>query len=163
MGGRLLRQWLRSRCATSSTSPPPRRDRRAARVAARLRGDASWLDGVCDIERIIGRVAVGRVARATWRRWACARGRSRSCSTARPRSQRRRVAPELLAAAVLHRAGETSPAAILADPRPHLREGGVIADGFDAELDELRDIGTNSQQWLARYQAKLAARPASRR
>ena len=33
--------------------------------------------------------------------------------------------------------------------------GGVIADGFDPELDRLRDIGTNSQQWLARYQKQL--------
>jgi DNA mismatch repair protein MutS len=33
----------------------------------------------------------------------------------------------------------------------------VIAGGFDAELDRLRDIATNSQQWLANYQAKLAA------
>src|SRR5436305_11859618 len=46
--------------------------------------------------------------------------------------------------------------AVMADPAPHLREGGVIAAGFDAELDRLRDIGTNSQQWLAKYQARLA-------
>jgi len=45
--------------------------------------------------------------------------------------------------------------AVLSDPAPHLREGGVIADGFDPELDRLRDIGTNSQQWLARYQKQL--------
>ena len=45
--------------------------------------------------------------------------------------------------------------AILPDPAPHLRDGGVIASGFDPELDRLRDIGANSQQWLAKYQAKL--------
>ena len=33
----------------------------------------------------------------------------------------------------------------------------MIATGFDAELDRLRDIGTNSQQWLAKYQAQLIA------
>ena len=33
----------------------------------------------------------------------------------------------------------------------------MIATGFDAELDRLRDIGTNSQQWLAKYQARLIA------
>ncbi|MGE5612068.1 MAG: DNA mismatch repair protein MutS, partial [Bacillota bacterium] len=46
--------------------------------------------------------------------------------------------------------------AIKPDPAPHLREGGVIAAGFDAELDRLREIGTNSQQWLAKFQARLA-------
>jgi DNA mismatch repair protein MutS len=33
----------------------------------------------------------------------------------------------------------------------------VIAAGYDAELDRLREIGTNSQAWLAKYQAQLAA------
>ena len=47
-------------------------------------------------------------------------------------------------------------AAIRSDPAPHLREGGVIADGFDPELDRLRHVGDNSQQWLAGYQATLA-------
>jgi DNA mismatch repair protein MutS len=41
------------------------------------------------------------------------------------------------------------------DPAAHLREGGVIMTGFDPELDRLREIGTNSQQWLAKYQAQL--------
>src|SRR5207247_6602321 len=47
--------------------------------------------------------------------------------------------------------------AILPDPAPHLRDGGVIADAFDPELDRLRDIAANSQQWLARYQARLVS------
>ncbi|MGC9453901.1 MAG: DNA mismatch repair protein MutS [Phycisphaerae bacterium] len=33
-----------------------------------------------------------------------------------------------------------------------LREGGVIADGFDEELDRLRRISTDGQSWLAGYQ-----------
>ncbi len=46
--------------------------------------------------------------------------------------------------------------AIKPDPATHLREGNVIAGGFDPELDRLREIDHNSQQWLARYQAKLS-------
>ena len=38
-----------------------------------------------------------------------------------------------------------------------MREGGVIAAGFDAELDRLRDIGANAQQWLVAYQARLVS------
>jgi DNA mismatch repair protein MutS len=45
--------------------------------------------------------------------------------------------------------------AIMAEPPPHLREGGVIATGFDPELDRLRDIATNSQQWLVQFQSRL--------
>ncbi|MFZ5503232.1 MAG: DNA mismatch repair protein MutS [Pseudomonadota bacterium] len=38
--------------------------------------------------------------------------------------------------------------AIKAEPSSVLREGGVIADGFDAELDELRDIQNNCGEFL---------------
>jgi DNA mismatch repair protein MutS len=39
-------------------------------------------------------------------------------------------------------------AAIRAEPAAVLREGGVIADGYDGELDELRAIQTNCGQFL---------------
>ena len=35
-----------------------------------------------------------------------------------------------------------------------LNDGGIIAIGYDDELDRLRNIGTNGQQWLAEYQAR---------
>jgi DNA mismatch repair protein MutS len=68
------------------------------------------------------------------------------------------VAPELEALrGFCGEQGAYLSSAILAEPAAHLREGGVIADGFDAELDRLRHIGTDSRTWLAEYQAKLAA------
>ncbi len=67
------------------------------------------------------------------------------------------MAPELIAARPFcAEQARFIESAILPDPAPHLREGGVIAGSFDPELDRLRDIGTNSQQWLAKYQAKLS-------
>ena len=36
-----------------------------------------------------------------------------------------------------------------------VRDGGVIAPKFDAELDRLRRVGTDGQSWLAGYQAEL--------
>ncbi|KKL23282.1 hypothetical protein LCGC14_2426960, partial [marine sediment metagenome] len=39
-----------------------------------------------------------------------------------------------------------------------LREGGVIADGYDEQLDHLRSIGADGQAWLAKYQAAQAKR-----
>src|SRR6202000_689414 len=48
---------------------------------------------------------------------------------------------------LLHRAIEESP--------PHyLREGGVIAAGYDAELDELRALGTNTEQFLVELEQR---------
>jgi DNA mismatch repair protein MutS len=45
--------------------------------------------------------------------------------------------------------------AIRADAPPVLREGGVIADGYHAELDRLRGIRENGQAFLAEYQRQL--------
>jgi len=39
-----------------------------------------------------------------------------------------------------------------------LREGGVIASGYNAELDRLRRVGADGQAWLAKYQAQQAGR-----
>ena len=42
------------------------------------------------------------------------------------------------------------------NPPAHLREGGLIADGFDAQLDEFRLLQSDSHTWLAGYQQQLA-------
>ena len=41
------------------------------------------------------------------------------------------------------------------EPPAHMREGGLIRDGVDAELDEARSLQRDSGAWLAEYQAKL--------
>ena len=158
MGGRMLRQWLRS----------PLRDRehidaRQSAIAALLASPIDMvavqdaLDDICDVERVIARVAVGR---ASPRDLA---GMSR-CLESLPRLFERLakvprfedVAPELLAQQTFcEQQAAHLKSAIMPEPAPHLRDGGVIADGFDAELDRLRSLATNSQQWLAEYQGKL--------
>jgi DNA mismatch repair protein MutS len=45
-----------------------------------------------------------------------------------------------------------------AEPSSVLREGGVIADGFDADLDELRGIQTNCGDFLLELEARERAR-----
>ena len=45
-------------------------------------------------------------------------------------------------------------AAIAAEPAVMLRDGGVIASGFDAELDELRAIATNCDDFLVALEAR---------
>ena len=48
--------------------------------------------------------------------------------------------------------------AIKPEPSSILREGGVIADGFDAELDELRALQTNHGDFLLQFEAAEKAR-----
>jgi len=45
-------------------------------------------------------------------------------------------------------------AAIKTEPAAVIREGGVIADGYDAELDELRAIQTNCGDFLAQMETR---------
>lgn len=44
--------------------------------------------------------------------------------------------------------------AIKPEPSSVLREGGVIADGYDAELDELRGIQTNCGEFLLKFETQ---------
>ncbi|WP_371925340.1 DNA mismatch repair protein MutS [Cupriavidus sp. WGtm5] len=48
--------------------------------------------------------------------------------------------------------------AVAAEPATVVRDGGVIARGFDAELDELRDISENCGQFLIDLEARERAR-----
>jgi DNA mismatch repair protein MutS len=48
--------------------------------------------------------------------------------------------------------------AIEPDCPAHLRDGGVIKAGFDAELDRLRSISRDGRTWLADYQQKETSR-----
>jgi DNA mismatch repair protein MutS len=48
-------------------------------------------------------------------------------------------------------------AAIVERPPALLREGGAIADGYDAELDELRQLSTHADQYLVELEARERA------
>lgn len=43
---------------------------------------------------------------------------------------------------------------LLDEPAGHLRDGSVIRDGFDAELDELRSLDRDCDQYLAQFELK---------
>ena len=44
-----------------------------------------------------------------------------------------------------------------------IRDGGVIADGYDDELDDLRAMATNADQYLLDLEAGRKSAPASQR
>jgi len=158
MGARLLRHWLHH----------PLRDHAAIQarleaVAALLEGDAlqaprRLLNNIGDIERITARVALKSA-------------RPRDLSGLRDSLQQ---LPELqqslagLPSALLQQAmallqppaDVTSllAAAIRPEPSSVLREGGVIADGYDAELDKLRGIQSNCGEFLLKFEAEERAR-----
>ncbi|MFT3785193.1 MAG: DNA mismatch repair protein MutS [Tepidisphaeraceae bacterium] len=159
MGARLLRQWVRfPLCEIEHIRA--RQHAVAALVESGLQRQriVDALDNVCDVERIVARLTVGRASP----RDLAALGK---CMAALPAlldelatmASMQRVAPELVQLREFClQQSKYILSAIKEEPAPHLREGGVIADGFDVELDRLRTLAENSQQWLANYQATLA-------
>lgn len=47
---------------------------------------------------------------------------------------------------------------IVDEPPVTATDGGVVREGFDATLDELRDLAKGGKQWIAAYQAKESER-----
>ncbi len=158
MGKRLMRDWL--------CYPLGQRDaiERRQRVVRALVDDSRFIDelrealeGVHDVQRITARLAVGRALP----RDLVGLGRSvaRAAALERALADRPSVKAyhERLAAlvAALGALAQELEEACVEDPPAHLRSGGLIRDGFDAELDEQRSLQRDSQAWLARYQKQL--------
>jgi DNA mismatch repair protein MutS len=153
MGSRALRHWLthplRERRVASQ-----RHDAIDALLASDLEGLRDSLRHVSDVERISARIALRQV-----RPRELAGLRATLAEMPALRSQ-----VPLAAAALLDMLAEamSPPAAILAlltvaiaaDPAVLLRDGGVIATGFDADLDELRGISQNCDAFLLELESR---------
>ncbi|MEY4589608.1 MAG: hypothetical protein RL497_1684 [Pseudomonadota bacterium] len=158
MGARLLRRWLHQ----------PLRD--AARLNARQSAIATLLTGyqfeplrtalkpIGDLERIIGRVAL---------RSARPRDLSRLGQSLAALPDILNLLKPLDAAPLQELAAQmgTYPEevallqrALVENPPVVIRDGGVIAEGYDAELDELRAISTNAGDYLVRLEQQEKAR-----
>lgn len=52
--------------------------------------------------------------------------------------------------------------ALVEDPPFQVKEGGLINDGYNKELDEIRNISNNGKNWLVEYEAKEKERTGLR-
>ncbi len=156
MGSRLLRNWLHH----APRAQPIAQARHAAietLIDAELTEPlAALLSGVPDIERIASRIAL-------------LSARPRDLSALRAGLQQLPELQSVLAGtaerSALHglmQAELATPAdalsllerAIAAEPATLVRDGGVIARGYDAELDELRGLSENAGQFLVDLEAR---------
>jgi DNA mismatch repair protein MutS len=152
MGGRMLRRWLHR----------PLRDRETLR--ARYQAVATLMDSaqhatvaeplkaIGDLERIVARIALrsARPRDLTQLRGALAVLPQLHHSLGAASSPLlQRLIAELVQQQDSHRADHALLTKAIVDSPPHyLRDGGVIAAGYDAELDELRLLGSNTEQFL---------------
>jgi DNA mismatch repair protein MutS len=155
MGKRLLRAWM-LRPAIDAAEINHRLDAVWAALSRLMQREElrRSLDGILDIERLLSRIALETANP----RDIIALG----ASLARLPGVRRALA-ELPAArlAALHQlldecadVRERIERTLVAEPPVTLNDGGVIRDGFDAELDELRDISRNGKSYIARIEQR---------
>lgn len=162
MGSRLLRHWLHHARREQSVA----RARHAA-INALMRADASTgisstLASVPDVERITTRIALQS---ARPRDLAGMRGGLQQLPSLRAyvsMCNKDADAPLLKA---IHDAMATPSEcldlierSIAMEPAAMVRDGGVIARGYDAELDELRSLSENAGQFLVDLETRERAR-----
>ena len=159
MGARLLRNWL---CY-------PLRDvaeiGRRQNVIERLRDDGAVraalrqaLRETGDVERMVGRLGVQRTTPRDLRALGDGLARLRPV-----RDRLRSLRADECDALAEQLDGLDEVAGRLCEAlRPEaplaVREGGIFADGYNAELDRLRSINRDGQQWLAEFQSREAKR-----
>jgi len=152
MGARLLRQWLHH----------PLRDRKilaerheaVAALGQQYPVLQTLLRPICDIERITARIALKSARprdlsglRESLQQLSALQNHLQETSLPLLQQLQSALAPPVDAVNLLQQAIQMEPAVVL-------REGGVIADGYDAGLDELRGIQSNCGEFLLKFEAQ---------
>ncbi|HQS58135.1 MAG: DNA mismatch repair protein MutS [Gallionellales bacterium 35-53-114] len=156
MGSRLLNHWLHH----------PLRDRSTLRarldavenLSGSYREAHEIIKQCVDIERISARIALRSARprdlsglRDTLGQMPLLHAQLKENSSQLVAGLAAAVLPDPSLTSLLHRTLRTEPGAVL-------RDGGVIADGYDAELDELRGIQTNCGDFLLALETRERAR-----
>jgi len=160
MGKRLVRDWL---CAPLADLG--KIEARHAAVASlvedtRLAEElGASLGRVQDVARIAGRLALGRRLPRDLLGLGTSLGRLPDLLALLEGAPAFAAARDALSASAeeLTALSDEIRARIREDSPATLRDGGVIADGVDPELDEARSLQHDASAWLSEYQSKLSA------
>lgn len=159
MGSRLLKQWL-LRPSMKIGELEARLDAVAELKSATILRDRlrAELKKVADLERLMARVSLGRAT-------------PRDLVSLKLSAERIPLIKELLADATssllevleenldeLSDLSQLIGSAIADDPPASLAEGGYIRSGYNAELDELRQVASSTKSIIARIEARERAR-----
>jgi DNA mismatch repair protein MutS len=158
MGARMLRRWMHR----------PLRDRDMLRAryhavatlieASRHTALAESLRGVGDLERILSRIALRSARPRDLAQLRTALGVLPALHASLRTVQSETPSPlieRLLGEFSDHRALHAALTRAVVESPPHfLRDGGVIAPGYDTELDEVRLLGSNTEQFLLDLERK---------
>ncbi len=159
MGARLLREWIISPLRVSAEIKYRQTGVKELSENSPLRRELrDILGNIYDIERISTKISCGR-----------ANGRdlvSLKQSLSKLPALKEKVGfcmSDVLVSAeeqldVLDEVRTLIGTAIVPDPPPTIKDGGLIREGYDAALDELKYISKNGKSWIANFQAEEIAR-----
>jgi len=159
MGGRLLRDWVISPLRVSADIKYRQLGVRELFENAALRREIrDMLSNIYDIERISTKIS-------------CGRANARDLISLKQSLSKLPALKEKLAFCiadilifleqqldVLEEVRILIGTSIVPDPPPTIKEGGLIREGYDASLDELRYLSKNGKNWIANFQAEEIAR-----
>lgn len=159
MGGRLMRKWVVLPLIEQKTIESRYAVVRSfVQNAVLLQDLDEYLRKIGDLERLISKVPLGKVNPREIRSLANALSalgpiKELLADTGNPvlKDISAKLDPLPAVCAEIDRQ-------LMASPAVNLNKGGVIADGFDEELDELRDITRNGKSRLAGIQQREAER-----
>lgn len=155
MGARRLRQWI-----VAPLLEPTKINERLSAVHALIEARAarvelrSLLSTISDVERICSRISYGtanaRDLLALRRSLAALPAIGRQCE----KTHSQYLCSLTLGFPIVSDLTLELSKAIAEDPPLSLREGGIIAPGYDSELDELRAIKCGGQEWIQDFQER---------
>lgn len=157
MGGRMLRKWIMRPLKRMK----PIRERLNAVEALNVNHEVreklrEELGQVGDLERLISRICVGRANARDLEQL-----KRSLAQVPRIKMQFNQLEEPLLndlleRLKLLIEVQESIEDAIIEDPPASVRDGGIFKDGFNEELDELRNVARNGKDYIAEIKDELA-------
>lgn len=155
MGARRLRQWIEAPLLDIAKIQA-----RQASIGTLLQevpfrtALGENLESVTDLERILSRVEVGS---ANARDLVALRSALRVLPAIKTLLEPQQGLLRKLNQKINLHAGllDTLERGIVDEPPFTIREGGMIRQGYDPELDELHDIAANNKEWMARFEQQI--------
>jgi DNA mismatch repair protein MutS len=154
MGSRLLRRWLHRPLTRLETLEQRLDALEALRDNYRFETVRDLLKPIGDVERIMTRVALGSARPRDLCRLLLALRAVPALRGAIPADEAQALEDTGRALGDFPETADLLDRAIIDNPPVIIRDGGVIAPGFDAELDELRSISVNAADVLIRIETR---------
>ncbi len=163
MGGRCMRKWIEQPLKTPSDindrldAVSELRDKFMVRMEIR-----ELLKRVYDIERLIGKIVLGSANCRDLVALKNSVGQLPYVKDVLNSCESKIIVQGLKSLDTLQDVYELIDAAIIDDPPVTVREGGIIKDGYNSEVDEYRRASTEGKSWIASIESKERERTGIR-